>query len=55
MEARIATPGEATTASHYSTANFKLGEINTAFKLENRKNLNHFNIRYRLNVQKVFC
>ena len=41
MEARIAKPGKTQTISYYWVANFKLDEINTEFKLENRKkNLN---------------
>ena len=52
MEAKIATTGKNLTASHDWVANFKLDEINTEFELENRKNLNHCNIRYSLNVQK---
>ena len=55
MEAKIATPEETLSASHYLVANFILGEINTECKLENRKkNLSHCNIRYSLNVKNSF-
>ena len=44
MEATIAKPGKTLTISYYWVANFKLDEINTEFKLENREqNLNHCN------------
>ena len=47
MEARIAKPEKTVTISYYWVANFKLDEINTEFKVENRKkNLNHCTIRY---------
>ena len=36
MEAKIATHREALAASQYWVANFKLGEINTQFKLEKK-------------------
>ena len=39
MEAKIATPGEALTASQLWVANFKLGKINTELKAENRKKI----------------
>ena len=39
MEAKIATPGEALTASQHWVASFKLGKINIEFKLENRKKI----------------
>ena len=39
MEANIATSGETVTASHYWVATFKLGEVNTDFKQENRKKI----------------
>ena len=56
MEAKIATPGETVTASQYWVADFKLREINTEFKQENRKNnLNHCNTKYTLNAKKFFC
>ena len=37
MKARIAKPGKTLTISYYWVANFKLDELNTEFKLENRK------------------
>ena len=37
MEARIAKPEKTMTISYYWVANFKLDEINTEFKVENRK------------------
>ena len=55
MEAIISTPGYTVAASYYWVANFKLGEINTELKQDNRKkNLNHCNIRHRLNVKTFF-
>ena len=46
MEAKVAKPGEVLTASQCLVVNFKLGKINTEFKLKNsKKNLNHCNIR----------
>ena len=40
MEARIAKPGKTLSISYYWVANFKLDEMNTEVKLENRiKNL----------------
>ena len=53
MEARIAKPGKTLKISYYWVANFKFDEINTEFKLENQKNLNHCNIRFSLNVKKI--
>ena len=55
MAARIATSEETLAAFYYSVANFKLGEINSNFNLEIEENLNHCNIQYGLNVQKIFC
>ena len=37
MEARIAKPGKTHTISYDWVVNFKLDEMNTEFKLENRK------------------
>ena len=55
IESRIAKPGKTLTISYYWVANYKLDEINTEFKLENRKKKrNHCNIRYSLNVKKFF-
>ena len=54
MEPEITTSGETLAASPYEVATFKLGEVNTDFKQENRKkNLNHCNIRCSLNVKQV--
>ena len=39
MEAIIARPVEALTALQYWVANFKLGKLNTEFKLESRKKI----------------
>ena len=36
MEARIAKPGKTLTMSYYWVFNFKLDEISTEFKLENK-------------------
>ena len=35
----MAKPGEVLTASQYLVVNFKLGNINIEFKLENRKKI----------------
>ena len=37
MEARIEKPGKTLTTSNYWVANYKLDEIKTEFKRENRK------------------
>ena len=37
MEARIAKPGKTLTASHYWVASFNFEEINSEFRLQNRK------------------
>ena len=37
MEARTKKPGKTLTLSYYQVAYFKLDEINTEFKLENKK------------------
>ena len=42
MEAKIATAGEALTASRYRVANFKLGERNTELAGKVKKNLKHY-------------
>ena len=53
MEARIAKPGKTLTTSNYWVAYYKFVEINTEFKRENRKNLDHCIKRYSLNVKKI--
>ena len=53
MEAKIAKTEEILTASQYLVVNFKLGNINIDFKLENRKKILTIAIYgYSLNMQK---